>query len=111
MNPGERPRFYILSRREPIEVVDPLEWCEWFWGHAEDRLVGHDVVYGVEVYTCFIGIDCSYWAEPLQLFETIVIKAGKPMQGMSERYEDWKAAELGHQRMVNRIGSLSDVSR
>lgn len=111
MNPGKRPHFYILSRQEPIEVVDPLEWSEWFWGHAGDRLVGYDVVHGVEVYTCFIGIDCSYWTEPIQLFETIAIKAGKPMQSMIERYGAWKEAELGHQGMVSRIGSLSDVSR
>jgi hypothetical protein len=111
MNPDKRPHFYILSRKEPIEVVDPLEWCEWFWMHADDRLVGYDVVYGMEVYTCFIGIDCSYWTETLQLFETIVIKAGKPVQGMSERYADWGTAELGHQLMLNRIDSLNDVLR
>ena len=96
---------FILVDRRPVRERDLYKWSLWM-ATSRDRLVGYDVVDGVEVSTVFTGINLSPVGgdEPV-LFETALFDhAGNG--DVQRRYATWEEAEQGHFDHVHRLRAL-----
>ena len=95
--PGKR---YILAGRLPVVIDDLHCWAAWFNNHPRTvRVTNFD---GVTVSTVFTGLDhrLDNNGAPL-VFESMV--SGGEIDGVTDRYSSWEAAESGHDRIVKAL--------
>lgn len=92
-------KLYILNEDHSIsQTTDLGVWCE-FMQNIEKRRVLRETIYGVEVYTVFLGLDHNYIfdGEPV-LFETMSFGDTEEIQ---ERCCIWDEAVEQHKRVVS----------
>ncbi len=90
---------YILNGHAPVLCDDPIAWAKWY--ETADRHVAKDTRGGTDVSTVFLGLDCSFGDGPPVLFETLVF--GGDHDQDAEKYYTWDEAEVGHQRMCEKV--------
>jgi hypothetical protein len=90
---------YILDGHKPKLELNLIKWSKWL--ESADRCVKKTKVNDIDVSTVFLGLDHSFGVgEPL-LFETLVF--GGSLDGEMDRYSTWEAAEIGHNKMVEKV--------
>lgn len=91
---------YILDKNHyPIKEPDLTKWAKWI--ETADRTVKKTKVGDVDVSTVFLGLDHNFMGGTPLLFETMVF-GGKYNEEM-ERYSTWEEAEIGHEKMVDKV--------
>jgi hypothetical protein len=90
------------SDKNVIAADDPIEWMHWF--KTDERVVGHDVLEGLEVAgktdeisisTVFLGTDDHLG------FETLILRNGDDI--FTDRYQTWAEAEEAHNEIVSKF--------
>jgi hypothetical protein len=92
---------YILDEHTPVLCEDVFIWAKWI--ESADRTVARDEIImpdgtTITVSTVFLGFDCSWFADPPLVFETLISGFGpsKSGQSMHRRYSTWDEAAAGH---------------
>lgn len=90
---------YILKGKEAVPCEDLMEWAKWF--QTADRKVAKDTIDGVDISTCFLGLDHPHAEGAPQLFETMVFNGTH--DGHQRRCATWEQAEMQHGRVVQMV--------
>jgi len=91
---------YILKGKTPILEENILVWAQWL--ETANRIVAQtEVGLDVTVSTVFLGLDYSFGGKVPILFETMVFYGKNG--GDEKRYSTWEEAEVGHNKMVEKI--------
>lgn len=81
---------------------NPITAGQWSAAFMEERHVGNDVVYGINISTVYIGINHRFDDDgPPLIFETMVF--GGDMDGEMWRYGTREEALAGHQVAVSLV--------
>lgn len=92
--------LYTLEGDEAVPAENPKAWADWMGSHRKLCVVGRDTpVWGVEVWTTFIGMRQPGPDEgPPFLWETVLFREGA-IEDLW-RYTSANAARRGHRRVV-----------
>lgn len=96
-----RPIYYLLKDKQPILVMDVLEWGREF--ENMDRQVALTYIgEDIKISTVFLGIDHGNGLSrhPI-LFETMVF--GGKLDQAQKRCHTWDQAEFMHEKMVAEV--------
>ncbi len=90
---------FILEGEKVVPCDDLFEWGQWL--EKADRRVCRTEKNGVKISTVFLGLDHSFGAGDIKVFETLVF--GGEFDGDMERYSTWDEAEQGHKTMCDKV--------
>jgi len=91
--------MYILKGKKAVPCLDARRWGKWI--ENVNKVVARKTIGNCNISTVFLGLDHSYEAGKLLLFETLVF--GGPLSDEMERYTTCDEAVIGHKAMVKRV--------
>lgn len=99
--------FTLDDKRQPVPVLDMLEWARMYEDQAKRRVAFTDVGKGLTVSTVFLGIDHGFGNGVPILFETMAFDARGDLDSCTRRYGTWAEAEAGHQEIVHELSEVA----
>ncbi len=94
----EEKRYMVLNEKRELVPATMMEWGAFFESIADRRVAWTELSRRkhICVSTVFIGMDIGICEKAY--FETMIF--GTSVDGYTERYADWRSAELGHARAI-----------